>query len=323
MRGIHEMQIRNRRRVAFRLVLRRNITVVRGDSATGKTTLYDMVAAHMRGNVGNAITVSCDKRCVALTDYDWRHQLAGFRDSIVFVDEGATYLASQDFAREILRSDNYYVLLTRLPLHHLPYSIDEVYHIKASGKYHTLVPAHRQKKGLSYGASTRSRVPYTVLLVEDSKSGLQFFEARFTGSDVRCVTSNGRAGVYRWLTEHAGQRVFVVADGAAFGPESERALALQAQRPESIHLCLPESFEWLLMKSGVLHDAYLKDVLANPSAFIESRDYASWERFFAELLRQTTNGTPFAYAKHQLVDAWTDDANAGKVMGLIEDGNVR
>ena len=33
-------------------------------------------------------------------------------------------------------SDNYYVLITREDLHDLPYSIEEIYEIKSSGRYH-------------------------------------------------------------------------------------------------------------------------------------------------------------------------------------------
>ncbi len=323
MKGQHEVYVRNRRKVAFRFTLKRNITVVRGNSGTGKTTLYDMIAAHMRNNAGDAVNLTCDKPCMALTDHDWQHQLSGFHDSIVFVDEGAGYLSSEDFASAVRYSDNYYVLFTRVPLHQLPYSVDEIYHIKTSGKYHTLVPAYRQRMGLVYGVSSRSRAPYAILLTEDSKSGLQFFEARLSREGVACLTSSGRSGIYKWLKEHAGQRVFVVADGAAFGPEAKRVLALQEQHPQSIRICLPESFEWLLMKSGVLHDAHIEEVLEDPARFIESREYSSWEQFFTALLRQRTQGTPFEYDKQRLSDAWTVEHNADKVMGAIAHGNVR
>ena len=323
MRGSYEVRVRNRRKVAFRFVLHRNITVVRGSSGTGKSTLYDMIAAHMRGNVGNAINLSCDKQCVALTDFDWQHQLSGFPDSIVFVDEGAQYIASEEFARAVRNSNNYYVLFTRIPLYQLPYSINEIYRIKTSGRYHTFVPEYQQKKGLAFGSASKSRATYTLLLVEDSKSGLEFFEARFANSEVRCATSNGRSGIYQWLREHQGQKVFVIADGAAFGPEASRVLALQAQHPQDIRICLPESFEWLLMKSGILHDAHMEDVLSDPSSFIESADYPSWERFFTDLLRQTTHGTPYAYGKQQLAEPWKQETNASKVMTLIANGNVR
>ena len=248
MKGSYEVRIRNKQKVSYRFTLRRNVTVVRGDSGTGKTTLYDMIVTHMRGNAGNAVTIICERPCVALTDIAWEHQLSQMHDSIVFVDEGAKYISSEDFARAVGGSSNYFVLLTRMPLHQISYSVDEIYHIKTSGRLHTFETEHPRRKGYAYGATSgHSRANYTLLLAEDSKSGLRFFEARFLDSHVDCKTSNGRSGIYKWLSEHLGQKVFVVADGAAFGSEASRVLSLQAQHPSDIRLCLPESFEWLLL----------------------------------------------------------------------------
>ena len=42
MKGKHSIVVRNRR-VQFALELERNITVIRGDSATGKTTMLGML----------------------------------------------------------------------------------------------------------------------------------------------------------------------------------------------------------------------------------------------------------------------------------------
>lgn len=42
MKGQHRIVIRNKR-IQYDFVLKRNLTVIRGDSATGKTTLIDMV----------------------------------------------------------------------------------------------------------------------------------------------------------------------------------------------------------------------------------------------------------------------------------------
>lgn len=46
MRGIHRVIIQNKR-IRYDFELRRNLTIIRGDSATGKTTLIDMIQEHM------------------------------------------------------------------------------------------------------------------------------------------------------------------------------------------------------------------------------------------------------------------------------------
>ncbi len=75
------------------------------------------------------------------------------------------------------------------------------------------------------------------------------------------------------------RNVLVIADGAAFGAEMDRMMKL-ALRKKGVALYLPESFEWLLLKSGVVTDRSLDSVLASLENWIESRVYFSWERFF-------------------------------------------
>ena len=88
MNGSHLVKISRRRGTKYTFTIKRNITIVRGDSGTGKTTLFDMVADYMRTGEQSGVSLQCDCPCVALTDYDWRNQLSSVHDSIVFVDEG-------------------------------------------------------------------------------------------------------------------------------------------------------------------------------------------------------------------------------------------
>ena len=128
MTGTHHVEVKNRD-AAFKFDLCRNITIVRGDSGTGKTTLYEMIADYTRLKEASGVNISCDKPCVALTDIDWKNQLKSIKDSIVFIDEGADYLQTRDFAGAVKKTDNYYVIFNRESLHDLPYSVEEIYEI--------------------------------------------------------------------------------------------------------------------------------------------------------------------------------------------------
>lgn len=147
MIGTHQVRVSHRRGTSFRFEVRRNVTIVRGDSGTGKTTLYEMVADHTRLGDASGVSIQCDKPCVALTDIDWQNQLEQTRDSIVFVDEGFEPLASEAFARAVFGSDNYFVIFSRSELANLPYSVNEAYRIKTSGKFHTFEPLYKRKEG--------------------------------------------------------------------------------------------------------------------------------------------------------------------------------
>lgn len=160
-------------------------------------------------------------------------------------------------------------------------------------------------------------------MTEDSRSGLRFYSNRFEGSDLRCESAKSNSGIMAWLLEHADEHVFVIADGAAFGPYADRVLKLQREHPANITVCLPESFEWLLLKAAIVGSRDAEAMLADPSSHIESSRYFSWERYFTDYLEGLTAGQPFAYGKDKLADAYMAEANASKVMALIACRNVR
>ena len=60
MKGKHKIEVRSGR-VVFTIELERNITILRGDSATGKTTLVEMLQAYETYGRQSGVTVSCDK----------------------------------------------------------------------------------------------------------------------------------------------------------------------------------------------------------------------------------------------------------------------
>lgn len=324
MKGSYKVKVSRRRSTTFEFTVRRNITIVRGDSGTGKTTLYDMVADHTRLGERSGVTVQCERPCIALTDIDWRNQLARTSNSIVFIDEGLEELPTEEFANAVNGSSNYYVIFTRCELPHLPYSVNEVYRIKTSGKFHALVPIYKEQEGHRYSLSrAKANKDFAYLLTEDSRSGLQFFEARFHGGELACESSHGNGNIMRWLDDHKGETVFVIADGAAFGPYAERVLMFQREHPHEVVVCLPESFEWLLLASGVVKMEGLAEILSGPENYVLSEKFESWEQFFTAALRKATDGGTLSYKKGKLADGFMAPANADKVMALIAFRNVR
>ena len=72
----------------YKFTIRRNITVIRGQSATGKTTLVDMIRDYNENGIDSGITVSSDRDCVVLSRRNWARDISELHDSIVFIDEG-------------------------------------------------------------------------------------------------------------------------------------------------------------------------------------------------------------------------------------------
>ena len=319
MKGKHTVKISDNR-VKYNFELVRNITIVQGNSGTGKTTLFDMIAAYARLKEKSGVQIVCDKPCIALRpDSDWQIVLENTNDSIVFIDEESDYIGKREFASVIKRTYNYYVIFTRENLHNLPYSVEEIYEIHTSGKIHTFRKMYKQRTNYRYSLRTRQKKKKTAFshfITEDSKSGFEFYEHYFEGSSVSCVSVGSNSSIYSWLVANKDKKIFVIADGAAFGAEMNRVMALQEHYP-GMMICLPESFEWLILKSGLVQMDDLNEVLESPSDYIEPSVYFSWEQFFTDYLVQNTNGTFYSYSKKGLNKFYTVRNNMNQVVALI------
>ena len=110
MRGSYNVVIQNNR-VQFKLTINRNLTIIQGNSATGKTTLLDMVAAHEELGPQSGVTVSCKVPCKTIAGKYWRRDLQEINNSIVFIDEGNAFVRAEEFAPVAKHSSNYYVIV--------------------------------------------------------------------------------------------------------------------------------------------------------------------------------------------------------------------
>lgn len=175
MKGKHLITIKNNV-LRYQFEIRRNITIIKGDSATGKTTLIDMIREYYENGEQSGITLQCDKTCVVLEGRQWKILLEHIRDSIVFIDEGNQFITTDEFASALKQSDNYYVLVTREGLPNLPYSVEEIYGIKNSGKYGTLQQTYQEFYHIYGNVINSIHFNPDIILVEDSNAGYEFFE---------------------------------------------------------------------------------------------------------------------------------------------------
>ena len=116
--------------------------------------------------------------------------------------------------------------------------------------------------------------------------------------------SNSNFDVHRTVRDSQVSSILVIADGAAFGPEIETVLALG--RYKRLQLFLPESFEWLVLSSGLFKDKRTQDMILHLADYIESSEFFSWERFFTKQLIQLTAGGFLAYEKSSLNPAYLE-----------------
>lgn len=316
MKNIQHIEVFSRRKVKFEFDLVRNITVVKGNSGTGKTTLYQMISDYNKNRDVSGVTIVSEKQCIAVESLE---QIKKIKDSIVFIDEGSDFVKSHDFAKLAKKSDNYYVIIMRDELHELPYSVTEIYYIKTSGKFHTFAPVYVHDNEYIYETKKLGKgFNFDTVLVEDSNSGYEFYKKLFDGTSVKVEYAGANSNIYKWLKINLDKHILVIADGAAFGSEMSRIMLLQAQKPKNIKVCLPESFEWLILKSGLVKGKELVTMLENPSDFIESKDFFDWEKYFTKCLIDNTTNTPFNYQKKRLNKIYLLEENQNRIIEEIK-----
>lgn len=315
MRGIHHIIVQNGN-LKFEFDLRRNITVLRGDSATGKTTLIEMIQEYLENGPDRGVNMSCDVQCRVLSGNLWKEQLTGARNAIVFVDEGNRFVTSKEFAAAAKKSGNYFVIVTRESLEMLPFSVDEIYGIKSSGKYGSLVPVYHEFYHI-YDLKEKKDYPVLprLMIVEDSNSGYEFFAAV---SGVACVSAHGKSKIFDILCENRiMQDTLIVADGAAFGSQMNR-IERFVKNNKFLHLYLPESFEWVLLKAGIIKNEEINKMLENTADYVDSEEYFSWEQFFTAFLMRVTEDTYLKYSKRKLNSNYLQESIKKKVIASIK-----
>jgi hypothetical protein len=298
-------------------MIRRNITIIQGNSATGKTTLVDMIREAVNNPSGASVDLVCDKKCFVLDGTLWKEQLTAVSNSIVFIDEGNEFIKTIEFSKFIQNTDNYYVIVTRESLPTLPYSVEEIYGIKSSGKYGKLEQKFNEFYRI-YGSDIykQSIHPDTVL-TEDSNSGYQFFKSICDDTHIKCESLNGKSNIFQYLNSHDNENILVIVDGAAFGSEMHRVTELIKDK-KGVAIYLPESFEWLVLLSGIVKNSMLNSILERPADYIESKEYFSWERFFTAILIDMTKDSYLAYTKKKLNSIYLTDTVKKSILDEIK-----
>ena len=273
----HDILVNSKRGVQFKLSINRKFTIIRGDSATGKTTLYQMIedaaSSYMSG-----VTISCDVPVKPIPFNNYVSELQNNKGMIYIADEDFEDILTKDFAALLNKSDNCFILITRHSLPGIPYSYKEIYEIKESGKYHFLQRMYPDYK---------MWVDCEKVVTEDEDAGLDYYEHYFHD---KVITSKGNSN----LSKYADENTLIVGDGSAIGPYIQDLLLTKAK------LFLPESFEYLLLCSDLFENNKEVQALLEQPEKVISTEYNSWERFFTEFLMRITKGTPAQYSKSHL-----------------------
>ena len=101
------------------------------------------------------------------------------------------------------------------------------------------------------------------------------------------------------VRNNSGKRILIIADGAAFGSEMSELYLYMKNHPE-VCMYLLESFEWIILSSGLIDGKRIADTVEDTKEYLESAENFSWEQFYTKLLIQETRDGYRQYSKSEL-----------------------
>lgn len=249
------------KRVAYKFDVNGKYTLMRGDSAVGKTTLCDLIQIANRPNSG-VVNKSNAKLLVLNADVEVLNT-QNLHDYVIFIDEDAPILKMRGYERWLQQCDSYFVIITRtMRIRNLPISVDSVYTLHSSGKYHTLqlCDTHFENQQLS---------AVDTIITEDTNSGFEFIKQLLMLVNaehvIQCTAAEGNSNIIICMKRavlNGFRHIVVVYDAAAMGVQVDAIKAFIARHTEcNFYIIDWQSFEHYILASTVFNTRYtLNDV---------------------------------------------------------------
>lgn len=211
------------------LELRNKITILRGDSATGKTKLVELITAI--DSLGRTDIIESSRDIIPLGPKN----TGPFLDNKIYITDEVNSSTSVDFARNIKECNSNFIIINRDSLYSLNYGAFDIYDmVKLRGK----ITAFKRYENIENKDIFNKNAQN---LVEDSKSGYQFYSSIL--KDVK--STNGASNIVNFLSMGITQNIIL--DEYSIGPYFDNIEKLS--RENDIGLLMQGSFEDLLNKS--------------------------------------------------------------------------
>lgn len=298
-----------------KITFKRKYTVIRDKTGSGKTYIRDLLKDMTDGSERTAKLVS-DIPFYRIKDmYGLENVCKNYEPGVCYVDENK-FIKSEEFAKLSMESPHYFVVIYRHPLEMIPYSVQEIYYLytyRSKGKnVLSIKPVYSFNDRLSFEPE--------YIITEDSNSGYQFFKYVFKNAEV--ISAGGKSNIKVVLTELLAQHksnILIVADGAAFGSNIE-FLCDELTRHNfdgSAKICvyLPESFEWLVLRSAIFRKFKIDNRLEHTENYADIEKYISWERYYTALLTYLSKNYKVNYKKSKLSKFFLKQTD--KIMDVI------
>ena len=326
MKGSFRIQAQTKE-AAYDITIRRNITVITGDSGSGKSLLSIIAERSSVGAYGYSCVATPNVSVVSPSPGEvFRRDMGFYENSIVILDEDVLHRLSFDTISDILHSSSsYWILITRKMeyLERFQFSVHEIYSLYSDNDVLKLRPYYDIPANRLFGYY--SGMELSGFISEDSNSCFKFF-SKVLGDNPIKVSSCGKGGIVPKIKEFASHtsKLIVFLDASAYGPYMTLLFSTLVMNAYKDCVCIyfMESFEWFLLHSIMFkEDVKIQELLRNPYDFIESREYMTHEQFYTPYLARVCPKYALRYAKKKEPVSFMGEDNVAhllSLMGLIE-----
>lgn len=304
MKGRYSIEVKNNK-VTYKFQLKRQITLLKGDSATGKSLLVDLVSQYSKYGKASGVKVIVDSS-IRLDILDtvkdrWKLDIKEAEKVVYFIDEQQKFVYTKEFADCVKHSDCYFVIVSRkAQLKNLAYSINEIYALNSSTVGNRTINTFTK----FYTIDDTSYKHCNFAIAEDSNSG---FELLSLLTNLEIDSAHGNSNVSNKIEEVCknNHMPYVLVDGAAFG--SYIAEVARLAEVYNFIFTAPESVEYLLLQCRQIR-RYVKDELEHTEDYCDTKEFLTWERFYTNLLnRICTDNFKMTYNKSSLSDCFKSE----------------
>lgn len=294
MKGKYSIVVENRN-VSFRFSIQRKFTIIKGDSAKGKSYFCNMLLDK------NSVKIDCKANLIVVTDIEVFKSLIKESGNILILDEGIDIFKNiLMYSKQLKCSDNYFIFITRHYLRGVPYSVREMYSFVS--KKEDSVSLNKESRTITtlkplYNDNCTVDKIEGVIITEDTKAGNDFYRRYLP----KCIVypekgsnKGGKGNVKLHFLELLkdgklfNKRVFIIVDSAAFGDEIEELMSVININMKDTDVCpnevivlLPESFEYLICGAKVGID---DNRLSKTYDYCDAKSYSTWEKYYTDLV---------------------------------------
>ena len=156
--------------INYEIEFNRKVTIIQGDSGTGKTKIVETIRELDFNGTANMFTSNGIKVYILERSSMWETSIKNSVNTLFIIDEECSRILSNIFAELVNKTDNYFIIISRDPLRGLNYPYKEIYEMKNSGKFNRTV----RKYDSCINTNLDKRCE--AVLAEDLNSGLEFYK---------------------------------------------------------------------------------------------------------------------------------------------------